>query len=112
LRDVEEEYHDLVVGELRRRGRSRPDLTRDDVYEAAAIAAQAMGESRPSTGSWRGLSTGLVAIGSVGVGSMHPYLNSPWQIALLVVFVLIGLVGVGLMVRGGHPADPSGDPST
>jgi hypothetical protein len=71
-----------------------------------------MCRSRTRAGSPRGLSTGLVAIGSVGVGSMHPYLNSAWQIALLLVFVLVGLVGVGLMVRDGHPVDPSGDPSS
>jgi hypothetical protein len=41
-----------------------------------------------------------------------PYLNSAWQIALLLLFVLVGLVGVGLMVRDGHPVDPSGDPSS
>ena len=108
FRDVEDEFHDGLVGELRRRRRLRPDLTRDDVYEARTVVAKAMCRSR----SARGLSTGLIAIGSVGVGSMHPYLHSPWQIALMVAFILIGLVGVGLMVRGGHPADPSGDPST
>ena len=112
FRDVEEEFHDGLVGELRRRRRSRPDLTSDDVYEARAVVAQVMCASQPRGGPPRGLSTGLIAIGSVGVGSMHPYLNSPWQIALLVVFILIGLAGVGLMVRNGHPADPSGDPSS
>jgi hypothetical protein len=30
---------------------------------------------------------------------------------LLVAFILIGLAGVGLVVRSGHP-DPSGDPSS
>jgi hypothetical protein len=112
FRDVEEEFHDGLVGELRRRRRSRPDLTSEDVYEARAVVAQTMCRSRTRAGSPRGLSTGLVAIGSVGVGSMHPYLNSAWQIALLLVFVLVGLVGVGLMVRDGHPVDPSGDPSS
>jgi hypothetical protein len=112
FRDVEDEFHDGLVAELRRRRRSRPDLTPADVYEARAIVAQAMCQSRPRSGALRGLSTGLVAIGSVGVGSMHPYLNSAWQIALLVVFVVVGLVGVGLMVRDGHPADRPGDPSS
>ena len=106
FRDVEDEF------QLRRRRRLRPDLTREDVYEARTVVAQAMCESQPRDGSLRGLSTGLIAIGSVGVGSMHPYLNSPWQIALLVAFILIGLAGVVLMVRSGHPADPSGDPSS
>jgi len=112
FRDVEDEFHDGLVGELRRRRRLRPDLTGEDVYEARTVVAQAMCESQPRDGSLRGLSTGLIAIGSVGVGSMHPYLNSPWQIALLVAFILIGLAGVVLMVRSGHPADPSGDPSS
>lgn len=112
FRDVEDEFHDGLVAELRRRRRTRPDLTPADVYEARAVVAQAMCASQPRAGSMRGLSTGLIAIGSVGVGSMHPYLHSPWQIALLVAFILIGLVGVGLMVRSGHPAEPSGDPSS
>lgn len=108
FRDVEDEFHDGLVGELRRRRRQRPDLTRDDVYEARAVVAKAMCRSRSS----RGLSAGLIAIGSVGVGTMHPYLNSAWQIALLVIFIVVGLVGVGLMVRDGHPADRSGDPTS
>lgn len=70
FRDVEEEFHDGLVGELRRRRRSRPDLTRDDVYEARAVVVQTMCRSRAREGSVRGLSTGLIAIGSVGVGSM------------------------------------------
>jgi hypothetical protein len=112
LRAAEEEYHDLLVGELRRRGRLRPDLTGVDVQESAALAAQSMCRSRGRVSPLRGLDTGLIAIGSVGVGSMHPYLHSTWQIAVLVLFILVGLVGVGLMVRNGQPGGPVTDPSS
>ena len=43
-----------------------------------------------------------MVIGSVGVGSMHPYLHSFGQIAVLVVFRLTDLAGVGLIWRSGH----------
>ena len=112
LRAAEEEYHDLLVGELRRRGRLRPDLTGVDVQESAVLAAQSMCRSRGRGSPLRGLDTGLIAIGSVGVGSMHPSLHSTWQIAVLVLFIVIGLVGVGLMVHSGHPGGPVADPSS
>ncbi len=112
FQDVKDEFRDGLAGELRRRRRSRRDLTSDDVYEARAIVAQAMCQSRQRSGSDRALSTGLIAVGSVGMGVMHPYLHSPWQIALLVVFGLVFVAGVGLAVRSGHPVTTPADPSS
>ena len=112
FRDAVEEFRDGLYAELRRRRRSRPDLTRNDVDDARTIVAQAMyrssspGRSSPSLLT---LGPGLVVIGSVGVASMHPYLHSPWQIAVLVVCGLTGLTGVGLAWRSGRRVDASAD---
>ena len=109
FRDVEEEFRDGLTAQLRRRRRSRRDLTSDDVYEALAIVTHEMCQAHQRAGSLRALGPGLIAIGSVGVGSMHPYLHSSWQIALLVVFGVLGLAGVGLVWRSGQPVDTSGE---
>jgi hypothetical protein len=129
FRDVEEEFREGLTAELRRRRRSRRDLTSDDVYEARPIVAHAMcpqslrevvrpgsaadadpgAGNRQRAGSLRALGTGLIAIGSVGVGSMHPYLHSVSQIALLVIFIAVGLVGVGLTWGSWRHVDASGE---
>src|SRR5690348_14486708 len=123
FRDVEDEFREGLSAELRRRRRHRPDLTSDDVYDARAIVAHAMHESRSSAGGARSapalagrrrpgslsaIGPGLIVIGSVGVGAMHPYLHSSWQVAALVALVVVGLTGVGLTSRGGHHADTPG----
>ncbi len=130
FRDVEEEFREGLSRELRRRRRSRRDLTSDDVYDARVIVAHEMRQSQPHAdgarsdsaagtgsgaattqraGSLRALGTGLIAVGSVGVGSMHPYLHSLLQVAVLVLFCLVGLAGVGLAWRGGRHGDVSGE---
>ena len=109
LRDVKDEFRDGMTAELRRRKQFRRDLTDKDVYEARGIVARAMSQSSQVGRSTRALGSGLIAIGSVGVGSMHPYLHSAWQIALLVIFALVGVAGVIVASREGRQAEPFGD---
>ena len=71
------------------------------------IGAAAANQQR--AGSFRAVGAGLMVIGSAGVGSMHPYLHSFGQIAVLVVFGLTDLAGVGLMWRSGYRGDIPGD---
>lgn len=109
LRDVKDEFRDGMTAELRRRKQFRRDLTDVDVYEARRIVARAMSQAPQAGGPARALGSGLIAIGSVGVGSMHPYLHSAWQIALLVIFALVGVAGVIIASRERRQAEPFGD---
>lgn len=106
-RDVIEMASVALASELRLRGRTQRDLTDVDVYAAWTRVVRDMCPSRANPVP--ALGTGLIAIGSVGVGSMHPYLHSLLQIALLVLFALIGLAGVVLTWRAGRDG---GSPET
>jgi hypothetical protein len=43
--------------------------------------------------------TGLVAVGSAGIGALAGQLHSPWQISLFAAMIGIELVGVVLAYR-------------
>jgi hypothetical protein len=126
FQDVLDEVRARLCEELRRQRRAlvRHDLTSDDVYEASKVVARAMcgsptaqeepviDEKGPApdqshrTRSQQGIGTGLIALGSVGVGSMHPYLHSWWQITLLVVFAVLLVAGVVVLAwRDGTRSD-------
>ena len=105
--DVLETASGALATELRHLGRTRRELTSDDVYTAWTGVVRALCTSPTCTSATRTnslptLGPGLFAIGSVGVASMHPYLHSPWQIALLALFAGLGLTGVVLSWRGGR----------
>jgi hypothetical protein len=111
LRNVRNEFEATTAAELhRKRCCKRDDLDRDDVRRVLQDVLRAMSEPVTRGREHRRVGTGLVAVGSAGVGTMSGQLHSPWQIGLFAAMIVVGLVGAVLAYRPGGepPATPGG----
>jgi hypothetical protein len=112
-RNFRAEFDATASAELRRMCCKRDELNREDIIEVRRTVLRSMSDpatSEPLTAGreHRRVGTGLVAVGSAGVGALAGQLHSPWQIGLFVAMIVVGLIGVVLAYRpdGDPPASP------
>jgi hypothetical protein len=123
-RDLRDEFdHSLLTERRRQHRRKQDDLNRHDVDEIRRAVLRSMSDTVVAAGSMdtpaepdttpgggagrKAVGKALVAVGSVGVASMHSYLHGGWQIGLFILLVVAGLVGVVLAYRGGGNDPPT-----